>query len=297
MNGPQIVSTVIVASIIADQMLPTDTLRFANQTVQAQVSQHSPSPAEQPREESKDPIELFAGGLDSLAMRVAGNTEGNLNPDGSKNPNYYGHVDPGDGHWNIGACSESNARNGTNLRSPAEADQYCLDKLKNSVAKIESFAADAGVDLTIAEKLTAIDLYNQAPATLVESPNYFDRLIAARQRNTKGLPALTDAAGQLPALNPEDAAIAEARTEAFSVDPESTPIESRRYQTTFKSRYWLHRDQRRRVSAKRIVIDKFLGDGAERVVNISYSNPSDQELRKLLSLLRAAETEAKNLNP
>lgn len=179
------------------------------------------------------PVKTDKGQLklsDTLIMRMAGNAEGNLNPNGSKNPNYFSHTDPGDNHSNLGACSESNARNGTNLGSPEEADAYCLQKLQNNTPTVQGKASELGIELSLEELLNSLDLINQAPATVLDNPGFLDRLIEAKKRGLSGLDAVIDA-----------------RVEAFS--PDLGPIESRHYLTTFISKKWLIIDQTRRAKA------------------------------------------------
>lgn len=209
--------------------------------------------------------DIFTGGMQSLAMFMAGVAEGNVNLAGGINPNYYGHRDI-DGHWNIGRCSESDARNGTNLGTPEKADEYCYQKLKGRYSEIQRIAKEAGIkQLTLMDELHGLDLYNQAPAAVVGIPGLYDRLVEARAKGLTALPELNDSAGSLPPLSKEDAEYVDARTEAFSPDPASVPPSQRYYITNFDDPDWLRRDQRRRTSALTDAVKAYYGKQGKAV--------------------------------
>ena len=172
---------------------------------------------------------------DELLKRTIGAAEGNLTANGTRNPNFYGHTDPGDDRHNIGTFSYSASRDGTNITDPEEADRHYLQVIKSRAVYFKQRVANAGIKLTLEEELNGWDLLNQAPACVIdgaEEAGYVARLVAAKKRGLTGRDAIVDA-----------------RTESFSTDPESVPPSQRRYQTTFLSKEWLSKDQRRRAEA------------------------------------------------
>ncbi|MEP0915420.1 hypothetical protein NC981_01205 [Leptolyngbya sp. DQ-M1] len=125
------------------------------------------------------PDELFEGGSDSLVAKAVGSAEGTRTPDGSKTWAYKGHVDPGNGVWNVGSFSYQHGAD-----SPDDADRRQLARLRNQYAAIERHAISAGLRLGLEEQLNGIDLANQAPLAALEEGGYVDRL---RQAYTEGL--------------------------------------------------------------------------------------------------------------
>lgn len=101
------------------------------------------------------------GQLSDAEIRCGiGAAEGTLNDDCSPNHNYAGHQDPGNGVWNLGAFSYQHG-----ARSPEEADQKQLNRLRNAEQEIQAQATGKfGQPLSEAALLTALDLWNQAPA-------------------------------------------------------------------------------------------------------------------------------------
>lgn len=193
--------------------------------------------AQKPADATVTPTEktaLFNGGSSSLVARAVGAAEGTRTADGTKTQNYYGHVDPGDGKWNVGTFSYNNTRDGTNITTPEAADAHYLDRLQERAAVIQSKADQSGIDLTFAEWLNGIDLANQAPRAVMEEGGFVERLAEAKQ--TKGL------SGQ--------AAILESRIWAFW-DPQKGGWDApglRAYDDISKEES-IRRDQERRMLA------------------------------------------------
>ncbi len=128
---------------------------------------------------------LFAGGTDSLVAIAIGAAEGTRMPNGGKTPAYYGHVDPGNGVWNMGTFSYQHG-----AASPEDADRRQLRRLQRQAEQIQRIAAARGMTLTLEEKLNGIDLANQAPAAALEPPTYIDWLARAHQRGLEGSEAV-----------------------------------------------------------------------------------------------------------
>ena len=131
--------------------------------------------------------QLFAGGADSLVARAIGSAEGTRMPSGEKTIAYYGHVDPGNGAWNVGSFSYQHG-----AKSPEEADEKQLARLQQQAQELGSQASDQGLELTIEEKLNGLDLANQAPlAALAEDGGgYVDRLQQAREMGLRDAQAI-----------------------------------------------------------------------------------------------------------
>jgi murein DD-endopeptidase MepM/ murein hydrolase activator NlpD len=142
---------------------------------------------------------LFEGGAQSLVTLTVGSAEGTIHPeDGSRNPAYYGHTDPGNQVWNLGAFSYQHG-----AKSPEEADMVQLDRLRGQTQQILDKASELGIDLNLTELLNAIDLANQAPEASIGRKGFPYRLKEAWQNGLSG-----------------DAAISAARVRAF-IDPDT----------------------------------------------------------------------------
>jgi len=130
---------------------------------------------------------LFAGGSESLVARAVGTAEGTRTPTGDHTPAYYGHVDPGNGVWNLGSFSYQHG-----ATSPEAADLKQLTRLRSQATQIQQHATTQGITLSLEETLNGIDLANQAPrAALAEDAgNYVDRLQQAYQIGLRGADAV-----------------------------------------------------------------------------------------------------------
>ena len=124
---------------------------------------------------------IFEGGSNSIVAKTVGHAEGTRSRNGSKTRAYYGHVDPGNGAWNLGSFSYQHCDASC---TPAEADDRQLRRLRSQSEVIKQKAANNGVRMTLEEKLNGIDLANQAPLAALDQGGYVDWLKVA---HTKGL--------------------------------------------------------------------------------------------------------------
>lgn len=134
------------------------------------------------------PDELFDGGSDSLVAKAVGSAEGTRTPDGGRTWAYYGHVDPGNGRWNVGSFSYQHG-----ATSPDDADRRQLDRLRGQYDVIQQTALSAGLRLGLEEQLNGIDLANQAPLAALDRGGYVDRLRQAYAQGLQGSEAVLQA--------------------------------------------------------------------------------------------------------
>lgn len=130
-------------------------------------------------------VPLFVGGAQSLVAIAVGSAEGTRTPAGDITPAYYGHVDPGNGVWNLGSFSYQHG-----AKSPEEADQRQLARLQQQATRLWRDAEHRGLQLSLEEWVNAIDLANQAPEAALDSGGYLDRLQEARRLNLAGAEAI-----------------------------------------------------------------------------------------------------------
>jgi hypothetical protein len=128
---------------------------------------------------------LFEGGSDSLVARAVGSAEGTRTADGERNPAYYGHVDPGNGVWNLGSFSYQHGAS-----SPEEADVKQLARLRQQAQVLEQKAIARNLKLTLEERLNGIDLANQAPIAALGRNGYIDWLDQAHEMGMRGSEAV-----------------------------------------------------------------------------------------------------------
>jgi hypothetical protein len=128
---------------------------------------------------------LFEGGSDSLVARAVGSAEGTRTPDGHRNPAYYGHVDPGNGVWNLGSFSYQHGAS-----SPEEADAKQLARLRQQAQVLQQKAIARNLELTLEERLNGIDLANQAPMAALGRGGYIDWLDQAHEMGMRGSEAV-----------------------------------------------------------------------------------------------------------
>ena len=128
---------------------------------------------------------LFTGGSDSLVARTVGHAEGTRTADGSKTHAYYGHVDPGNGVWNVGSFSYQHG-----AKSPEEADVKQLQRLQQQADVIRQKADAHRLNLSLEEELNGIDLANQSPLAALDTPGYVEWLKKARDRGLTGSDAV-----------------------------------------------------------------------------------------------------------
>ncbi|WP_346291898.1 hypothetical protein [Sphaerothrix gracilis] len=120
--------------------------------------------------------QIFQGGTDSLVARAVGSAEGTRTPEGLRTSAFYGHVDPGNGVWNLGTFSYQHG-----AQSPEEADDKQLRRLQSQSEVIQEKANSYGIELTLAERLNALDLANQSPRAALSRGGYMDWLAEARK--------------------------------------------------------------------------------------------------------------------
>jgi hypothetical protein len=134
---------------------------------------------------SLSPDDLFQGGSNSLVAKAVGSAEGTRTPDGAKTWAYYGHVDPGNGVWNLGSFSYQHGAS-----SPENADVRQLNRLRRQFDVILQTAASNGLELGLEEQLNGIDLANQAPLAALDRGGYVDRLRQAYAEGLRGSEAV-----------------------------------------------------------------------------------------------------------
>jgi len=218
------------------------------QPAKPQTKKEESKPSKQAQKQAKGlenypftQAQLWGNDKTFVLWRVVGAAEGTVSVDGIETPNYFGHTDPGNGVWNRGAYSYQFSGNNPD---PKAADKAQHDKIKRyHDAVVAKFAPE----LTVMEYLHALDLINQAPLCVAyEDDNgqvkenrgsYFDWLKKAKEKGLTG-----------------DEAIIYARVESFQ-NPSTG-----NYDTNFVSRYWLEKDQRRRMSMMNQAFDKWLSE-------------------------------------
>ncbi|GAB4138693.1 MAG: hypothetical protein Fur0046_13340 [Cyanobacteria bacterium J069] len=127
----------------------------------------------------------FSGGTESLVAIAVGSAEGTRTPQGNYTAAYQGHVDPGNGVWNLGTFSYQHGAD-----SPAEADRKQLQRLQKQASQLQQGAAQLGLELSLAEQINGIDLANQSPRAALSRGGYLDRLLEARQQGLHGEEAI-----------------------------------------------------------------------------------------------------------
>lgn len=136
--------------------------------------------------QSEDVVQaIFEGGTNSLVARAVGSAEGTRTPEGHKNPAYFGHVDPGNGVWNLGTFSYQHG-----ARSPEEADAKQLQRLQRQTELLKQKAQAKGLSLSHEELLNGIDLANQAPLAALDRGGYIDWLQEAHSLGMTGSEAI-----------------------------------------------------------------------------------------------------------
>ena len=119
---------------------------------------------------------IFEGGSRSLVAHTVGSAEGTRHWNGRRTKAYYGHTDPGNGVWNLGTFSYQHE-----ARSPEEADDKQLKRLKVQGTELEHQATAHGIRLSLQEKLNGLDLANQAPLAALGEGGYISRLAQAQR--------------------------------------------------------------------------------------------------------------------
>ena len=144
-----------------------------------------------PATKAEDSSQLFAGGSNSLVARTVGHAEGTRGADGGKTQAYYGHVDPGNGVWNLGSFSFQHCREAQyNCSTPDQADRHQLRRLQGQAEIMRQRAERLQMELSLQEELNGIDLANQAPLAVLDSPGYIEWLKKAQEKGLKGSDAV-----------------------------------------------------------------------------------------------------------
>jgi hypothetical protein len=241
---------------------PTEALSFAlgNEAIQTVATASDPKPEPEPASEPEpdptpaaspvatgsgptstfDQDAIFQGGSESLVARVVGSAEGTRTAEGHRTPGFYGHVDPGNGVWNLGTFSYQHGAS-----SPEEADRRQLQRLRNQTRTLEQRASTVGLTLSLPELLNGIDLANQAPAAALGRQGYLDWLAEAHHLGMAG-----------------DEAILWARTRAF-LDPDTQRWNAPGLGNTVAG---ISRDQERRMVAIERALVAFDPGGIPSVV-------------------------------
>jgi hypothetical protein len=141
-----------------------------------------------------NPAALFADGSESVVARTVGHAEGTRTPDGSRTSAYFGHVDPGNGVWNLGSFSFQHCREARyQCSTPEQADVFQLQRLQTQADSFQKRASSLGLKVTLEEELNAIDLANQAPLAALGKPGYAEHLQQAKKQGLKGQEAVLKA--------------------------------------------------------------------------------------------------------
>ncbi len=121
--------------------------------------------------------------------RTVGHAEGTRTADGGKTQAYKGHVDPGNGVWNLGSFSFQHCRE-YNCSTPEQADGHQLKRLQGQAEQLQKRAAVLGIAMSVLEELNGIDLANQAPLAALGSPGYAEWLKKAHDQGLSGTEAV-----------------------------------------------------------------------------------------------------------
>jgi len=150
-------------------------------------------------------------GADSPLAIAIGMAEGTRQWDGTKNPAYYWHTDPGNGANNVGTFSYQHlspneiqavetARGASKKRQisaqldlPTVADQRQLQKLRQFQEQLRQMAIAKGITLNQEELINGLDLANQSEAAAFSHWGFIDRLAQMRQLVTDPAEQLTEA--------------------------------------------------------------------------------------------------------
>lgn len=107
------------------------------------------------------------------AKRAIGYAEGNLTIDGKPTKNYYGHIDVGNGKYNLGAFSYQ----GNNAKTPEQADEIWESRLiKVLTTPLRKLLTGMNKECHTYVVLNVCDLYTQAPLAVVDRGGLLDQL-------------------------------------------------------------------------------------------------------------------------
>ncbi|NBO30782.1 MAG: hypothetical protein EBV05_03965 [Cyanobacteria bacterium WB6_1B_304] len=157
------------------------------------------------------PQDWWDQGADSPLAIAIGMAEGTRQLDGTKNPAYYWHTDPGNRANNFGTFSYQHlspneiqavktAREASEkqkisaqLDLPTVADQRQLKKLRRFEKELLNMAQAKGITLNQEELINGLDLANQSEAAAFSHWGFIDRLAQMRQLVTDPAEQLTEA--------------------------------------------------------------------------------------------------------
>ncbi|MCY7323000.1 MAG: hypothetical protein LH660_14660, partial [Phormidesmis sp. CAN_BIN36] len=162
--------------------------RDPEETTAKKTVTRTPSPQAEVSSVLADNTEaIFEGGSNSIVAKTVGHAEGTRSLNGSRTRAYYGHVDPGNGVWNLGSFSYQHCDASC---TPDEADDRQLRRLRGQSEVLGQRAASNGIRMTLEERLNGIDLANQAPLAALDQGGYVDWLRAAHQKGMTGSSAV-----------------------------------------------------------------------------------------------------------
>lgn len=167
--------------------------------------------------------DLFEGDSDSLMTIAIGSAEGTRTPNGERTKHFVTHRDPGNGVLNQGSFSLQVTQ--YLAKSPEDADQFQLRRLRRQFNLGLEQAQQKGLTLNLSEKLNLADLANQAPLAALDTGGFIDRLYEVKNKGLQG-----------------DSAILEARTLSY-IDPRTNKLNAPGLGGTLES---VRRDQARR---------------------------------------------------
>ena len=185
---------------------------------------------------------IYEGGSNSLVARTVGSAEGTRKSNGERTKAYYGHVDPGNGVWNLGTFSYQHEAS-----SPEEADEKQLMRLQRQEHQLKEKAALWKVPLSIEVRLNGLDLANQAPLAALDEGGYIERLAEAYASGKSG-----------------EAAIVWARTQAY-FDPNKQAWDA---PGLGNNRYSIQRDQERRIAAINSALQRYQDEHVGTIGNL-----------------------------
>jgi hypothetical protein len=130
---------------------------------------------------------LFAhrGERGAYVQRFVGAAEGTRQPDGSLKPAYISHIDPGNFALNRGSFSFQNSPEKPVAHNAQEADLIQSEVLRIQALELVFQAKKRGIELSLVELASGIDLANQSPAAAcVKQPDrrLIDLLAAGKDR-------------------------------------------------------------------------------------------------------------------
>lgn len=106
------------------------------------------------------------------AKRAIGYAEGNLTIDGKPTQSYYGHIDVGNGKFNLGAFSYQG-----NAKTPEQADEIWEAQLIRVLTKpLSKLLTGMNKECHTYVVLNVCDLYTQAPLAVVDRGGLLDQL-------------------------------------------------------------------------------------------------------------------------